>query len=101
MSKLDTNAHAWYREYNWFLRNVGRIRSGDMDLAENFPLLLKGSSPDRLYALALEIHQDVQRRYERTRNRGRKPKMFPIIPRSQQFASPEVILLYLESLNNV
>lgn len=100
MSKLNNKAHRWYKEYNWFLRNVGRVYRDEIDLVKNFPSLLEGVTEDRLKEIAQEIHRDMKRKYDGTRDRGRKPKMFPIIPRSQQFASPEVILLYLESLNN-
>lgn len=87
----------WYWEYTWFLKNVGRIRSGSLDLEATFPLLIKGSSKDKLVELATEMHKDMQRRHNSTRNQGHKPKMFPLSPQATEYASPETILIYLES----
>lgn len=87
----------WHKEFIKFCSMVGSVRSKRIDITKHFPQLLSRVDEQTLYNMAVSIHKDIQRRYERTRERGHKPKMFPLCPQATEYASPETILIYLES----
>ncbi len=92
---------SWLRQFNWLFGKKTTFDKGG-DFLTRVPLLVKSAGTDTVYKAAQKhsntLHRDRALKYNANNRKNRK--MYPLIPSSAVYASPEMQLIAQEALEN-